>query len=599
MQKPKKASRKNASAAKPAPRVNKKSSPTWRRSSSVLFSALVVLSIGGAVSVLLPASSPLSMARLAGRDTDRVAPRINTLKGNFSVVGEAKSTSLLIKYKASASDITKRDINKKLNANQKRNISRLGVDIVDVKSTDSVGDVIKKYKSRPEIEYVEPNYLAKRFLTPNDTLYLKQWSLQKMAAPEAWEISQGGFGPIAVIDTGISNDQPDLNGFILPGYSFVNSSTDTNDDNGHGTHVAGIISGSSNNGVGIASIGFKGPLLPVKVLDATGAGTYGDVASGIIYATDNGAKIINLSLGGPSSSRTLQDAINYALSRGVVVVAAAGNNGNNSPVYPAAYPGVVAVTATDQNDNLSSFSSYGSHVYVGAPGSSIISTYYTGGYATLSGTSMAAPAVSGLIGLALSKGTTTPSTVLADLKTTSEKVGQYPYDQNGWNQYLGYGRVNAAKLLGVAAVSATTEAEPVSDRNKTPKSDRRNSMTRKADDTDNTNQFDTSVEGVVDSVHTDRSVVMVKVGSSSKNIALNNNNLIDMYITDDTRIKTGNRTLNYETLKSGDRLQVKAHWKDNQLTATEITVTGNVKDKKVSFVQRLLSSAASRLGIES
>lgn len=599
MKQPKKATRKAAMAIKQPQRINKKTSPNWRRSSSILFSALALLSIAGAVSALLPASSPLSMTQLAGKDTDRVAPRIDTLKGNFSVVGEATSTSLLVKYKNNVSEITKNGINKNLNAKQKRNISRLGVDIVEVKSTESVGEIVKKYKSHAEVDYVEPNYLAKRFLTPNDTLYPKQWSLQKISAPDAWDISQGGYGPIAVVDTGISQTQADLNGSVLPGYNFVNDTLDTTDDNGHGTHVAGIISGSSNNGTGVASIGFKGTLLPVKVLHASGAGTYGDVASGIIFATDKGAKIINLSLGGPSSSRTLQDAVQYAISRGVVVVAAAGNNGNNSPVYPAVYPGVVAVTATDQNDNLAAFSSYGSHVYIGAPGASIISTYHTGGYATLSGTSMAAPAVSGLVGLALSKGTTTASTVLIDLKTASDKVGQYPYDQNGWNQYLGYGRINATKLLGVTAVATMTEPEPAPSISKTNKSDKRNYPARKTDETNTNYQFDTSIEGTVDSLQTDRSVVVVKVGSSSKNIVLNNNNLIDMYITEDTRIKSGNRALSYESLKSGDRLQIKAQWRDNQLTATEITVAGNIKDKKVSFVQRLLSSAASRLGINS
>ncbi len=555
-------------------RNSKKTRLGWFAKPYLIVAVVAVLAVAAWTSALLPNSSPLSLASLTGQNTDRVAPKLDTLKGNYSVAGEAASTSLLVKYKNSTSESVRANINKQYGTNTKRRIGPLGVDIVNVSSAESVGEIMKKYRSRAEVEYIEPNYLSKHFLTPNDTLFLKQWHLQKIEAPKAWDVSQGGFGPIAIIDTGIASSQTDLSGLVQAGYNFVSDNTDTNDDNGHGTHVAGIVSASTNNSTGVASIGFKGSLLPVKVLDSTGAGTYGDVASGIIFATDKGAKIINLSLGGSSASRTLQDAVNYALSRGVVVVAAAGNNGNNTAVYPAAYPGVVAVTASDQNDNLAAFSSYGSYAYISAPGVSIISTYNSGGYATLSGTSMAAPAVAGLIGLSLSRGTTTGTNVLNDLKTTSDKVGPYAYDQNGWNQYFGYGRINAAKLLGVTAVSQTTTTETTTSPDKPKKDQSRPARPSQGSSVADNPQFDVVVEGSIDSIDASLSVIVVKVKSSSSNLQLGTNNLIDLYVKPETIIKSGGNIISLSDLRMGDNLNIKAQWKNNQLNGQEVLLLG-------------------------
>ena len=317
-------------------------------------------------------------------------------------------------------------------------------------------------------------------------------------------------------------------------------------------------------------------------MDNTGAGTYGDIASGIIFATDKGARIINLSLGGSSSSRTLADAIKYAQSRGVVVVAAAGNNGNSTPVYPAALPGVIAVTASNQDDNLAAFSSYGSHVYIGAPGVGVISTYNSGGYATMSGTSMATPVVSGLIGLALSKGVATAGTILNELKTTSDKVGPYAYDQNGWNQYFGYGRINAARLLGSTAVSAAPAPAPADSTDKTDKpaktTGRSNQNSRAGGQAANL-QFDTVVDGSIDSLALERSVLVIKVKSSEDNLQLGASSLIDLYIQPDTTVKSGGDKVPVNSLQIGDSLNIKAQWKDNKLSAQEIILLGKPSSK--------------------
>jgi thermitase len=543
--------------------------------------AILVLLLGLAVSSLLPESSPLSLSSITGKN--KKAPVIDTLTANYSVAGEASSSSLLVKYKSSVSEAARSKINVGLGGASTRHIKELGVDVVQVTSTESLGETIKKFKARGEVEYAEPNYLAKRFLNPNDTLFTKQWGLQKIDAPKAWDISQGGYSPIAIIDTGIAASQADLSGYVQSGFNFVNDTSNTHDDNGHGTHVAGIVSAASNNGTGVASIGFKGGLLPVKVLDSTGAGTYGDVATGIVYAADKGAKVLNLSLGGSSSSRTLQDAVKYAQSKGSVVVAAAGNNGNSTPVYPAAYPGVIAVSASTQDDTLASFSSYGTHIYVAAPGVSIVSTYNSGGYATLSGTSMAAPTVAGLIGLALSKGATSIPTIVSDLKTTSDKVGSYAYDSNGWNQYFGYGRINAAKLLGVVATgdTATTPTTPdEEDADKPTETARDQGQTNRSPRSQGKDtQFDVVVEGTVDSIDTDRSIVVVKVSSSSSNLELRDGNLIDLYITDESVVKSGGSTITFAELAIGDKLNIKAQWKDNKLNAKQVLTPAKPQNK--------------------
>lgn len=434
-----------------------------------------------------------------------------------------------------------------------------------------VGDALSKYQSHAEVAYAEPNFLAQRLLVPNDPLYGKQWNLAKISAPSAWDVSQGGFGPIAVIDTGIDAAHSDLAGEVTNGYNFVSDSANTADDNGHGTHVAGIISGETNNANGIASIGFKGSLMPVKVLDGTGTGTYSAVANGIIYAADHGARIVNMSLGGSSSSQTLQDSVNYAEQRGVIVVAAAGNNGNNAVVYPADYAGVIAVSATTDTDTLASFSSYGGHIYVSAPGVNITSTYNDGGYATMSGTSMSAPEVAGLIGLALSHSGTTASTVLDDLKTSSDKVGSYAYDSNGWNEYFGYGRIDAAKLLQMVSGSQPAPSSPTTTTPTTNPTVTQNSQTVHGQ---TSLQFSVDFDGTVDSIDSTNNLIVVKIQSISQNLKLADNNLINVYLDSNSQIKNGNQTLSLSDLVAGDKLGGKALWQDNKLTATTLTVQG-------------------------
>lgn len=248
------------------------------------------------------------------------------------------------------------------------------------------------YNALEEVEYVEPNYTVDAFPTPNDVFYAYQYGPQKISAPAAWDVTTSNSTiRIAIVDTGVQTNHPDLVNKLLPGYNFVNGNSNVTDVNGHGTHVAGIAAASTNNNLGIAGIAPAARILPVKALADNGSGTSTSIANGIVYAANQGAQVINISLGTTQDSVTMRNAIDYAINRGSVVVAAAGNNGANLLTYPAVYQNVLSVASTDENDLRSSFSNYGTWVDVAAPGSNILSTYPNSYYSYLSGTSMACP----------------------------------------------------------------------------------------------------------------------------------------------------------------------------------------------------------------
>ncbi|MFH0775910.1 MAG: S8 family serine peptidase [bacterium] len=310
--------------------------------------------------------------------------------------------------------------------------------------------VVEAYKKNSNIEYAEPNYIADALYTPNDPSLPTQWAIDKISAKEGWDLTMGTIGiTIAIIDTGIDLDHPDifststpfseLEPKIINGWDYVNDDDTPDDDNSHGTHVAGIASGLTDNGTGTAGLAGNCRLLALKVLGATGTGTYADIAYAIMEAVGRGAKVINLSLGGTDDSQTLENACDYANENGVLIIAAAGNNNSTSKLYPAGYDPVMAVAATDVFDDKCSFSNYGDWVDISAPGESILSTVIAGKYARYSGTSMAAPFVSGLAGLLFSYiGTLTATDVSDIIKKTADEIG--------WSG-LGAGRINVKNAL--------------------------------------------------------------------------------------------------------------------------------------------------------
>ncbi|WP_053216172.1 S8 family peptidase [Guptibacillus hwajinpoensis] len=260
------------------------------------------------------------------------------------------------------------------------------------------------------VDYVEYVGILNAQLTPNDPLFPQQWGLLKINSVRAWNITRGStLVNIAILDTGIQTNHPDLVDKIVLSQNFSASST-AEDLHGHGTHVAGIAAATTKNNLGIAGMAINPRIMNIKVLDDSGGGSFSDIAQGVIYATDNGAKVINMSLGGTLFSTTLQNAVQYAKNNGVLIVAAAGNNDSNTLFYPAAYPECLSVAALNRDDTKAPFSNYGSSwVDVAAPGIDILSTLPTypntsgqTSYGSLAGTSMAAPFVSGLAALMLS-----------------------------------------------------------------------------------------------------------------------------------------------------------------------------------------------------
>ena len=314
-------------------------------------------------------------------------------------------------------------------------LEKLGVVMLEV-PLDQLEEKMRDVQAVAGVGNVELNDSVQALDTiPNDPNWGSQYALTAIRAPQGWDISTGSSAvTIAIVDSGVDLGHIDLAGKIVGGYDFVNNDNVPQDDYGHGTHVAGIAAASGNNGAGMAGVSWGARIMPVKVLGATGTGSFSTVALGIVWAVDHGAQIINLSLGTPSSSFTLQDAVEYAYDRGVLVIAASGNSGS-TPVYcPACYPQVMAVGATDVNNQIASFSTYGNEVDIAAPGQSIFSLA-PGGYAVKNGTSMAAPHVSGLAAILYSY-SGSAATVWNAMQATAFDVGPA-----GWDQYSGAGLI--------------------------------------------------------------------------------------------------------------------------------------------------------------
>ena len=353
---------------------------------------------------------------------------------------------LLIKFKEGTSDRDVSNLSHENGLSVIQDIPELGIKKMAVISgSEKTKSGI--LSSNPLVVYAEPNYIGSASTIPNDPSYsLYQWNLGKLNAPQAWDITTGSNNVIiAIVDTGVDYSHLDLNDpqKLLPGWDFVNNDNNAQDDNGHGTHVAGIAAASTNNSRGIAGTSWGARILPVKVANNNGLVTAANLASGIRYAVDNGAKVINMSLSFSVNSQTFVDQINYAYSHNVVMVGAAGNDGSSTYRYPASSDHVISVAATDSNDARASFSQFNDKVAVAAPGVGIYSTYLFNSYASIGGTSMAAPHVSGVAALLLSQNASrTPDQIKYMIGSNAEQKGT-----PGFNPQYGFGRVNAYYAL--------------------------------------------------------------------------------------------------------------------------------------------------------
>jgi serine protease len=363
-----------------------------------------------------------------------------------------------------------------------RTIDRLGVQVVRVSPGVSVASAMAAYRASGLVEYVEQDAYVYATATPNDPLYATQWHFPAINLPAAWGVTTGGAVIVAVLDTGIRADHPDLGGVTVPGYDFAAEPDDADPTDpgcdtdpaepSHGTHVAGTVAARTNNATGVAGVNWGGVagtrIMAIRVLNGCGEGLLSDVALGILHATDHGAKVINMSLGSKADSLTVDAAIAYARARGVTLVAAAGNNLANScdpvahPVaYPARHPQVIAVAATTTTNARASYSNCGPEIDVAAPGGSreagVLSTTWSPRhrhiYAALQGTSMAAPHVAGVVALMISRGITGPEAIQAQLERTATDLGP-----GGKDPQFGAGLVNAAAAVGAGASAGRLRA---------------------------------------------------------------------------------------------------------------------------------------------
>ncbi len=357
-----------------------------------------------------------------------------------------------------------------------------------------LGELLRRLRGEPSVEVAEPDAIygippleevATRFSGqaaappggfPNDPKYRYQWHLDQIEMQRAWPRATGKGVIVAVIDTGVAyRDRgafkrvPDLaQTEFVPGYDFVNGNAFPNDDHGHGTHVAGTIAQSTHNGIGVAGIAYRARIMPLKVLSARGFGSVGDIAEAIRFAAKHGAKVINMSLGGARSSKVLGDAVKYAHDRGVTVVCAAGNDGRGRVGYPAAYPGAVAVAATQFDRKTTFYSNWGKEIDVAAPGGNtrvdqngdgmpdgvLQNTIVPGhpdqdDYLLFMGTSMASPHVAGVAALVVESGVSKPDAVEKVLKATA----QHPAGKGKRDDHYGAGIVDAGAAV---AQSQTT-----------------------------------------------------------------------------------------------------------------------------------------------
>ena len=394
-------------------------------------------------------------------DDPRTGKKVEVVKGEINV-----------RYKDGVAAVRKAALALSAKAAAPRPILGMNGETLTVPE-DKVAETLRYLSQQAEVLSAEPNYVARIQTTNfNDPLIGAQYAITKCKISQAWDITTGTSVPavkVAVLDTGVNYNHEDLGqgfgaGFkVYGGIDYINNDGDPIDDHGHGSSVSGIIAGTPNNAVGMAGVSAGARILAVKVCDVSGACPHSAVANGIRFATAQGVKIINLSLGGSSNSTLLSGAVANALAAKITVVAASGNDGASSVSYPAALLGVIAVAASDSSDDVASFSNSGSQIALAAPGSGVLTisdaTSSDFSYAGSTGTSFSAPYVSGVAALMLGLSPNlTPFQVKDILMSTADDI-----TEEGFDNATGTGRLNAQRALQKTLITGPLGAPPVNE----------------------------------------------------------------------------------------------------------------------------------------
>ncbi len=446
----------------------------------------IVSSRAAVAAALLSAGWVVAGAAGVAGPSAEASPQVAQVRPSSATAPEVeyKPGEVIIKYKSTVSATRIQSLEAGVGLRVIKTIPDLGIRVSTIESGQSVEQMIQTCSGWPEVEYAEPNYIYHAFKTPNDPDFDKLYGMRQILAPEAWDIQTGSQTiVVGVIDTGVDYNHEDLqtnmwrnpgesgdgkennkvdddnNGYVddYRGWNFVFNNNDPFDNNNHGSHVAGTLGAVGDNGRGVVGVNWRVTIMPLKFLNRDGSGETDDAVEAIVYAAKMGARVTNNSWGGGGFSRALEDAIKFANDRGMLFVAAAGNDSNNNdnnPAYPASYelPNVIAVAANNKDDKLASFSNYGRRtVHLSAPGVSILSSTRGDLYRYLSGTSMATPHVAGAAALVWAQyPSLTARQVRIRVLGSVDRRGEY------MNKVSTGGRLNVFRALSTDPIVANT-----------------------------------------------------------------------------------------------------------------------------------------------
>ena len=369
-----------------------------------------------------------------------------------SVVGWAKGR-LLVAPRAGLSDKELEKALKSQNAKSRGRFKSANIHVIELPPGADEVAAMQALKKDGRFKYVELDMAMAPAATVNDPSLSKSWALPKLQAYTAWDTANGSGVTIAILDSGLDSSHLDLKANYVPGWNFYDNNSNTADVNGHGTAVAGAAAMVGNNSTGSAGVAYGAKIMPVRISSPDGYAYASTMSQALYWATDNGARVANISFSGVPGNATVQSAAEYMRSKGGYVVAAAGNSGGLENI--AAHDSILAVSATDENDARATFSSYGPYVDVSAPGVNIYSAWSGGGYGNYWGTSFSSPIVAATAALVMSANSTlTPADIDKILKSTAVDLGAA-----GTDQYFGAGRVDAARAVAAAKTYVTSDTE--------------------------------------------------------------------------------------------------------------------------------------------